>query len=502
MISEDTLKQVSSIFCGDIEDYYTYKTGSQLVGFFNQYYNAGDVYRQGFPTRWMYVYDKLVELINGDRFDTFLNIILSKSYLMSEQSLSQVAAAEKADEIWHGINQVLQRDQYKITKRDGKYHLLKENDDLELIGSGGFANVYKQKSTGLIIKKLKDDYLTDKGIRSRFKREFEITKSLQDTFGIIKVYKFYEGNGSYSMEQAEITLEKYILDNDLPMDSKITCIRQILYIMTEVHKRDIIHRDISANNIFVISGTLKIADFGLGKDLNVFTSHQTIHTNAMGQYFYCAPEQFMMLKDADKRSDVYSLGRTINFIMTSDPRNSHHAFRSVAEKATNSDAAYRYADAGQLSLFFEKSVAYEKNAENKERIKAKINSGQYDEDIESYLYNLSSEEIVRGMKNVGDGFASALLKFMNVDDNHARHIIQSIDKEYQSVCGRVFEAYDPYASFARNVLRGNYSYVVKEIAANILRFVAWDVNRFSAQHMVEDIINEGIEPLLEEVIRQ
>ena len=92
MISQDTIKQISSIFCGDIEDYYTYKSGPQLVGFFNQYYNAGYIYRQGFPSRWMYVYDKLVDLINGGRFDTFLNIILSKSYLMSEQSLSQVAA--------------------------------------------------------------------------------------------------------------------------------------------------------------------------------------------------------------------------------------------------------------------------------------------------------------------------------------------------------------------------------------------------------------------------
>ncbi len=148
---------------------------------------------------------------------------------------------------------------------------------------------------------------------------------------------------------------------------------------------------------------------------------------------------------------LYSLGRTLNFIMTSDPRDSHHAFRSVAEKATNSDASYRYADAGQLSVFFEKSVEYEKRAENKERINAKISSGQYDEEIESYLYNLSSEEIVRGMKNTGNGFANVLLKFMNVDDNHALHIIQSIDKEYQSVCGRVFEAYDPSASFSRNI---------------------------------------------------
>lgn len=102
------------------------------------------------------------------------------------------------------------------------------------------------------------------------------------------------------MEPAETTLEDYILSNYLPDGTKLTCLRQILYIMSEVHKRGIIHRDISANNIFIISGMIKIADFGLGKDLNVFASHQTIHTNSMGQYYYCAPEQFMMLRDADK----------------------------------------------------------------------------------------------------------------------------------------------------------------------------------------------------------
>ncbi len=115
-----------------------------------------------------------------------------------------------------------------------------------------------------------------------------------------------------------------------------------------------IHRDLSTNNIFIVSGAIKIADFGLGKDLNVFTSHQTIHTKAMGQYYYCAPEQFMMLREGDKRSDVYSLGRVINYIMTTDSRNSYHAFRNVSEKATNGDAAYRYADAGQLSNFLRK----------------------------------------------------------------------------------------------------------------------------------------------------
>ena len=358
MLSSDSLKEISSIFCGDTVGYYAYKKGYTLVEFFNTNFGTNDVYGSGFPSRWAYVYDKLEDLISNRRIDSFFNLVLSKSYLMQEQSLSEVEAAEKIETIYTEFNNIIHRDLCKITHINGLYHLVRENDDLEPIGNGGFANVYRQKSTGLVVKKLKDDYLTDTGIRSRFKREYNITKSLQDAFGIIKVYAFDEGSSSYTMEYAETTLYEYVKSFDLSEDVKLNCIRQILNIMAEVHKRDIIHRDISANNIFIISGMIKIADFGLGKDLNVFTSHQTIHTNAVGQFFYCAPEQFMMLKDGDKRSDVYSLGRVINFVMTGDPVNSHHIYRSVAEKATNSDAAYRYADAGQLSTFFEKAVLY------------------------------------------------------------------------------------------------------------------------------------------------
>ena len=113
---------------------------------------------------------------------------------MQEQSLSEVEAAEKIETIYAEFNRIIHRDLCKITRSNGRYHLVKENDDLEPIGNGGFANVYRQKSTGLVVKKLKDDYLTDTGIRSRFKREYNITKSLQDTFGIIQVYTFDEGS--------------------------------------------------------------------------------------------------------------------------------------------------------------------------------------------------------------------------------------------------------------------------------------------------------------------
>lgn len=501
MISEDTLKYISKVFCGDIADYYSYKSGPKLVSFFDNYFDYDDVYGQGFPSRWAYVYDKLIELLNNDGFDAFLRIILGKEYIMSDLGLTEVDAAEKASEILSDFNRVLGADQYAIVNNGTGHHLIHKNEDLVLIGSGGFANVYLQKSTGIIIKKLKDGFITDKGIRSRFKREFTITKSLQNLFGIITVFLYDDGNCTYTMERAEQTLEDYVRNNSLSESIKLNCIRQILFIMTEVHKRDIIHRDLSPNNIFIIAGQLKIADFGLGKDLNVFTSHQTLHTNAVGQYYYCAPEQFMMLKDADKRSDVYSLGRVINFIMTGDPRNSHHIHRNVTEKATSSDAAYRYGDAAQLSNFFEKSVEYHSKEENKQRIEQKIKSKIYDNDVESYIYDSDAFMISKNILNRTPGFVDILIAFMNTDDNHAQHIIQSIDQTFREVCGKSFEANDQFAFFAAKILTGKYSFVVKEIAANILRYVAWDVNRFNAQHLVENIINGGIEPMLEDVIR-
>ena len=187
--------------------------------------------------------------------------------------------------------------------------------------------------------------------------------------------------------------------------------------------------------------------------------------------------------------------------MTGDPRNAQHAFRNVAEKSTNSDSAYRYADAGQLLNFFNKAVEYKNNLDNKERIEEKIRSKQFDDEIEGYIYNLTGEEIARKMQSYRNGFSLALMHFMKIDESHAEYVIQSIDKAYQTVCGRSYEAYDVYSSFAYDVLKEKFSFVVKEIAANILRYVAWDVNRFSAQHMVEDLMNAGVEPMLEDIIR-
>ena len=52
MIGKDSITQISHIFCGDVEGFYSYKTGSKLVKFFNQYFGMKDIYQSGFPSRW------------------------------------------------------------------------------------------------------------------------------------------------------------------------------------------------------------------------------------------------------------------------------------------------------------------------------------------------------------------------------------------------------------------------------------------------------------------
>jgi len=233
--------------------------------------------------------------------------------------------------------------------------------------------------------------------------------------------------------------------------------------------------------------------------LNVFTSHQTIFTNAVGQYYYCAPEQFMLLRDGDKKSDVYSLGRILNFIMTGNPRNSNHVFRSVSEKATSSDAVYRYADAGQMLSFFEKTVAFNQNTDKVTIVKDLMQKNIFNQSVEEFIYEQSGQEICRWIINKETGYDRALRAFMSIDNDHACHIIQMIDKEYQDVC-QSFPSYDPIANFAYSVI-GNYSYLVSEIAANILRYIAIDINRFHAQHLIERLINDGLEPAIEDIFK-
>ena len=108
---------------------------------------------------------------------------------------------------------------------------------MDLIGEGGFARIYFDKDNNMVYKMLKGEFFDIPGIKSRFKREYEITKSLENDYGIIKVYEFNQDKMFYTMQKADTTLEKYILNNELNQEIQIKIILEILKIFKGVHNK-------------------------------------------------------------------------------------------------------------------------------------------------------------------------------------------------------------------------------------------------------------------------
>lgn len=500
MLSQETLKHISKIFCGDEKDLFRYKKGSELVNFFNNNFNKNDIYYSGFPSRWIYVLDNLEELQASKKLNKFFNIILSLDYIQKDLELPRLDSANKAREIMEELNKIISSDKYTIKYINNEYILINEYKNLIKIGEGGFANVYEIKNKNIILKKLKDEFIIQK-FCSRFKREYEITKSLQEIEGIIKVFDFDDINYSYTMEKADKTLEDFVNKSTLDDNMKISLIYEILYILENVHNKHIIHRDISDNNIFIINNKIKIADFGLGKNLNEIYSHNTNMTSALGQYKYCAPEQLSSLKEATIQADIFSIGRIINFIMTKDCFNEHHILESISKKASSLDINKRYKNITEIINELKIIEDINKSNEKRENISNKIKKGVFDKEIETYINQLNSEKICKFIKSNNIPYSSIqdiLFKFMLRNEENATYIINSIYEDYEDVCKR-FEDYDNFATFTFNILNKNFSFNIKRISAQILNSIAVEKNRFYAQNLIEKL-KDCVEPMIEEIL--
>lgn len=90
---------------------------------------------------------------------------------------------------------------------------------------------------------------------------------------------------------------------------------EILVGLEHLHKRNICHRDIKPDNVFIDSdGHIVIGDFGLAIKVNENLMHPTHYWGKCGSYGYRAPEVVFDLV-CGTFSDVYSLGVTVYYLL-------------------------------------------------------------------------------------------------------------------------------------------------------------------------------------------
>lgn len=499
MLEQSTLQLIGKLFIGDIGNYYNYKKGPEIYSFFNKYFNYNDKYwGQQQPSRWVMALNKLIDISNNNKLNKFFSITLGLAYLHLEypEKTNDELAFHK-NEIINYYNSYFKAEGLKLLDSGGSINLININDDLEFIGAGGFAEVFKIKSRNTILKKLKEENYINKGIVSRFKREFTITKSLSDLNGVINVYEYDEHDISYTMELAEMDLQKYVLSNTLTFNTKMIIIYQILDVMKKVHSREIVHRDISPSNILLFNGLFKMADFGLGKDLSIFNSHQTVNTNSYGQYFYCDPKQFMKLKDGDKSSDIYSIGKVINFIFKKNPNDTNHELKGVTEKATASSDLARYKSVDEMENAIQLLVKLIGSGDYEKEVLSKIKRNICDESVVAYVDGLDSEKLFLSLQEIS--FRKVFLHIFGQYDNPENQYIKLnvIYDEMKNYRNKEFKDLDAIGLLAIEVLKGKFEFFIKEAAVDILNYII-DCNRWDIMKYTKELVNAGIDPLLED----
>lgn len=196
------------------------------------------------------------------------------------------------------------------------------------IDSGGFGCVYKAKrlKDGEIIafKVLENEGLTKEDYR-RFIREVRIQTQL-DHPHIVPILgsDLAAKPPFFVMPLATGNLRSRIGRGDVSDLNSTSIFMQLLDGMAYAHGNGVIHRDLKPENVLFfdedISGDelIRIADFGLGKRLDSESVVVTSSDVGMGTAAYMPPEQFRDFKHADERADIFSLGKILYEMITSE----------------------------------------------------------------------------------------------------------------------------------------------------------------------------------------
>lgn len=195
--------------------------------------------------------------------------------------------------------------------------------------------------------------------RARFLREIRTQSKLSHPHivGVIEDGADADGNPFYVMEWADGSLEDLLSKSPggLPLDRALEIFESICEAMSYAHDQGVLHRDLKTQNILIFKDVPRVADFGLVRDLSSNTSTFTQSALGWGSLFYMAPEQTTALHLADKRSDVYSMGKILYAATTGrhpfygfDIGHAPDRIQYLLLKCTESDPDDRFADCTEL----------------------------------------------------------------------------------------------------------------------------------------------------------
>jgi serine/threonine-protein kinase len=207
----------------------------------------------------------------------------------------------------------------------------------EKLGEGGMGKVYQARrlegnKETIALKVVRAALVANPVVRGRYAREVQTAGTL-DHPNIVRLYDAGEANGKFylAMEFVNgIDLARLMRDfGKVEVTEACEYARQIALGLQHAHDKGFVHRDIKPSNIVVAGerhlpqatepAVVKILDLGLARAIDpddMVVPNLTRDHTVVGTPDYMAPEQAKNSKRVDPRSDLYSLGCAMYFLLT------------------------------------------------------------------------------------------------------------------------------------------------------------------------------------------
>ncbi|MFN9718055.1 MAG: serine/threonine-protein kinase [Planctomycetota bacterium] len=196
------------------------------------------------------------------------------------------------------------------------------------LGSGGMGAVFRavdlELARDVALKILHPSSSQDTSLVARFRNEARACAQLNHD-NIARV--FYAGSQeglyfiAYEFASGQ-TIRDLIIDRGrLSIEDTVNYAIQVTLALNHIAAAGIVHRDIKPSNIMLThNGRVKVVDLGLARrDITDSIGDITVAGTTLGTFDYISPEQARDPRNADVRSDIYSLGCTMYHMLTGQP---------------------------------------------------------------------------------------------------------------------------------------------------------------------------------------
>ncbi len=201
---------------------------------------------------------------------------------------------------------------------------------LEKIGAGGMGQVFKAIHLPMdrivALKVLHKKAALSAESTARFQREVQAAAKLTHP-NIVTAFDAGTVDATHFLVMEFVDgpdLAKLLESGPLPPLQAIGFIRQAAQGLAYAHGQGVVHRDVKPANLLLgKQDTIKVLDLGIARVItpqlegDATTEVELTQSGVlMGSVDYMAPEQAIDSKNADQRSDIYSLGCTLFHLLT------------------------------------------------------------------------------------------------------------------------------------------------------------------------------------------